>query len=60
MPSSKYRLSTAFPGSAQALMVGCGKLGCRKESFLINSSLSASKLTVFLGCVGREVGEYLV
>lgn len=52
MPLSKYRLSTEFPGSAQAPMVGCGKLGCPEESFLINSSLSASKLIVFLGWAG--------
>lgn len=37
-------------------MVGCGKLGCPEESFLINSSLSASKLIVFLGWAG----EYLI
>lgn len=44
MPLSKYRPCTAFPGSAQAPTVGWGKLGCRKESLLMNSSSAANSL----------------
>lgn len=53
MRLSKYRLSTAFPGSTEAPAVGWGKLGCPQESFLMNSSSEGLKCHCF---PGWEVG----
>ena len=62
MPLSKYRLSTVFPGFSQSPSVGWGKRRCPEEFFLINSSLRASTLIVFLGWggVGREVFYFVM